>query len=153
MNGGAPAARRQTPDQRAALEARAWRGIRALVLDRYDRRKEVCDSLDMSFIRVKALRYLAEEPLTMRELAARLSTDAPYTTLVVGDLERRGLVARSAHPTDRRSKIVTATPDGVAAARRAEDILNEPPEPVLQLDSADIAALDRIVARLLGSGD
>jgi DNA-binding MarR family transcriptional regulator len=138
---------------RAELEARAWRGIRALVLDRYDRRREVCESLSMSFIRAKALRYLAEEPLTMRELAARLSIDAPYTTLVVDDLQRRGLVERSAHPTDRRSKIVTATPDGLAAARRAEDILNEPPDPVRQLDAADIEALDRIVARLLDTSD
>jgi DNA-binding MarR family transcriptional regulator len=135
------------------LEARAWRGIRTLVLDRYDRRRDVCDSLGMSFIRVKALRYVAETPLTMRELAARLAIDAPYTTLVVGDLERRGLVERTAHPTDRRSKIVTATPSGVAAARQAEDILNEPPEPVRELDADDIAALDRIVARLLGAGD
>jgi DNA-binding MarR family transcriptional regulator len=138
---------------RAELEARAWRGIRALVLDRYDRRREVCESLSMSFIRAKALRYLAEEPLTMRELAARLSIDAPYTTLVVDDLQRRGLVERSTHPTDRRSKIVTATPDGLASARRAEDILNEPPDPVRQLDAADIEALDRIVARLLGTSD
>jgi DNA-binding MarR family transcriptional regulator len=131
-------------------EARVWRGMRALVLDRYDRRKEVCDALDMSFIRVKALRALAGGPLAMRELATRLATDAPYTTLVVDDLERRGLVERSGNPADRRSKIVTATPDGVAAARRAEEILNQPPAPVRQLEAADLATLDRIVARLLG---
>jgi DNA-binding MarR family transcriptional regulator len=132
--------------------ARVWRGLRALVLDRYDRRKEVCAALDMSFIRAKALRRLAGGPTTMRELAAALATDAPYTTLVVDDLERRGLVARSAHPDDRRRKLVTATPAGVRAARRAEEILNEPPAPVLALTGADLAALDRIVAKLL-AGD
>jgi DNA-binding MarR family transcriptional regulator len=136
---------------RAEREAEAWRGLRTLVLDRYDRRKEVCEALDMSFVRVKALRALTTGPLTMRDLAARLATDAPYTTLVVDDLERRGLVTRSGHPTDRRSKIVTATPDGLAAARRAEEIFNEPPDPVRQLDEADLVALDRIVARLLGT--
>ncbi|GAA5177326.1 MarR family transcriptional regulator [Rugosimonospora acidiphila] len=142
-----------TDPPRAELEAQTWRAVRALVMDRYDRRKEVCDALGMSFIRAKALRKLAEAPLTMRELAAGLGTDAPYTTLVVDDLERRGLVVRSAHPTDRRSKIVTATPDGTAAAARAEDILNEPPQPVRQLDAADLAALNRIVTTLLDAGE
>ena len=132
------------------VAAQVWRGMRALVLDRHDRRKEVCEALDMSFVRAKALRQLAAQPLTMRELTARLATDPPYTTVVVDDLERRGLVVRSAHPTDRRSKIVTATPAGVTAAGRAEEILNQPPEPIRQLDAAELAALDRIVTRLLG---
>jgi DNA-binding MarR family transcriptional regulator len=131
--------------------ARVWRGMRALVLEHHDRRREVCEALDMSFIRTKALRRLAAEPMTMRELAARLATDAPYTTLVVDDLERRGLVERSAHPTDRRSKIVTATPAGLKAAELAEAILGEPPAPVRDLDPADLAALDRIIARLLAA--
>jgi DNA-binding MarR family transcriptional regulator len=139
-------------DVTSPAAARVWRGLRALVLERYDRRKEVSAALDMSFIRAKALGRLATGPMTMRELAAALSTDAPYTTLVVDDLERRGLVRRAAHPTDRRSKIVTATPAGVAAARHAEDILNAPPAPVLELTEAELAALDRIVAKLLAAG-
>ncbi len=134
------------PDTDAA--ARAWQGMRALVLEQHDRRKDVCDALDMSFIRVKALRAIVAEALTMRELTSRLSTDSPYTTLVVDDLERRGLVTRSVHPDDRRSKIVTATPAGVRAAEIATRILNEPPPTVLELDPEDLAALDRIVATL-----
>jgi DNA-binding MarR family transcriptional regulator len=60
-------------------------------------------------------------------------------------------VERSAHPTDRRSKIVTATPAGLKAAELAEAILGEPPAPVRDLDPADLAALDRIIARLLAA--
>jgi DNA-binding MarR family transcriptional regulator len=130
--------------------ARAWKGMRALVLDRYDRRKKVAELLGMSVIRVKALRELAAGPLTMGELAARLSTDPPYTTIVVDALERRGLVRRGVHPTDRRSKTVTATAAGLTAAAAAEKILNEPPAAVLALGPADVAALDRIVSKLLG---
>jgi DNA-binding MarR family transcriptional regulator len=133
--------------------ARVWRGMRTLVLERHDRRKEVCAALDMSFIRAKALRQLAGGPMTLRELAAALSTDAPYTTLVVDDLERRGLAARSAHPDDRRRKLVTVTPDGLAAARLAGDILNEPPAAVLALTGAELTTLDRILAKLLAAGD
>jgi DNA-binding MarR family transcriptional regulator len=135
---------------RGTTAARAWQGMRALVLDLHDRRREVCEALGMSFIRANALRALAAAPMTMRQLAERLSTDAPYTTLVVDDLERRGLVRRRPHPTDRRSRIVTPTPAGLAAAGVAERILGDPPPQLLALDAQDLAALDRIVAKLLG---
>ncbi|MEU8269541.1 MarR family transcriptional regulator [Sphaerisporangium sp. NPDC049002] len=130
------------------MATRVWHGMRALVLDRYDRRKEVCDALDMSFIRVKALRRLAVAPMTMRQLAAELSTDAPYTSLVVDDLVRRGLVVRDVHPDDRRQKVVTMTAEGEKAAVVADAILGEPPPPLLDLGPADLAALDRIITAL-----
>lgn len=124
--------------------------MRTLVLDRYDRRKKVCDALGMSFIRAKALRRIAAGPMTMRELAAGLGTDPPYTTVVVDDLERRGLVLRTVRAGDRRSKIVSITPEGVEQARLAGEILGEPPRPVRELPAADLAALDRILGLLLG---
>jgi DNA-binding MarR family transcriptional regulator len=135
------------------LAARAWQAMRTLVLDRYDRRKKVCDALGMSFIRAKALRRIAGGPLTMRELAAGLGTDPPYTTVVVDDLERRGLVARAVRPGDRRSKIVSITPPGREQARLADQILAAPPGPVRELPAADLAMLDRVLSRLLGPED
>ncbi|UWP82236.1 MarR family winged helix-turn-helix transcriptional regulator [Dactylosporangium fulvum] len=122
--------------------------MRALVLEQHDRRKEVCEALDMSFVRVKALCRIADEPLTMRGLTAHLQTDAPYTTIVVDDLEQRGLVRRAPHPADRRAKVVTATEEGRAAAARAEGILNEPPPSLLTLASGDLAQLVRIIDQL-----
>ena len=146
----APAA---PPDTAAAeLAARAWQAMRALVLDRYDRRKKVCDALGMSFIRAKALRRIIDSPMTMRELAAALGTDPPYTTVVVDDLERRGLVTRTVRAGDRRSKIVAITPDGAGQAELAERILNDAPRPVRELPAADLEALDRILGALLGTG-
>ncbi len=135
-------------DDRAA---RVWRGLQSLVLDRYARRREVSEALGMSFVRAKALRRLAAGPMTMRDLTAALTTDPPYTTVIVGDLERRGLVTREAHPTDRRSKLVTATPAGLEAAARAERILGEPPAPVRELPAEDLAQLERILDRLAES--
>jgi DNA-binding MarR family transcriptional regulator len=126
--------------------------MRQLVLERYDRRHEVCEALGMSYSRVKAVRMLSAGPMTMRELAARLPADAPYTTLVVDDLERRGMVTRSVHPLDRRSKIVTATPAGLAAAGAAQRILGEPPATLSGLATEDLTALDRIVTALLDDG-
>ena len=138
-----------TTEATGELAARAWQGMRALVLDRYDRRKKVCDALGMSFIRAKALRHIVGGPMTMRELAAALGTDPPYTTVVVDDLERRGLVTRTVRAGDRRSKIVSITPDGAAQAHLAERILNDPPRPVRELPATDLEALGRILGTLL----
>ena len=144
----------QSPAEQAAdPAARVWQAMRALVIDRYDRRKKVCDALGMSFVRAKALRRIVAGPMTMRELAAALGTDAPYTTVVVDDLERRGLVTRTVRAGDRRSKIVAITPDGAEQADLAERILNDAPRPVRELPAADLEALDRILTGLLGPGE
>ncbi|HVW41818.1 MAG TPA: MarR family transcriptional regulator [Amycolatopsis sp.] len=127
---------------------RVWERMRELVLDRYDRRKQVANELGMSFAKVKALRWLAGRPRTMRELAEALAIDRPYATLIVDDLEARGLAARSVHPDDRRRKIVTVTEQGKAKAERAGRILKEPPAAVLGLADEDLAKLDEILARL-----
>jgi DNA-binding MarR family transcriptional regulator len=144
-------ATRATPGEatRAEVAARAWQAMRALVLEQHDRRREVCEALDMSFIRANALRSLVAGPMTMRQLAERLATDPPYTTLVVDDLQRRDLVRRSPHPSDRRLRIVTLTPAGTDAAEVVERILGRPPAPVLDLDGQDLATLDRLLAKLL----
>ena len=137
------------PDTAQATAARTWQGMRALVLERHDRRREAVDALGMGFIRIKALRHLAARPMTLRALAAELTTDAPYTTVVVDDLARRGLVERTPHPDDRRAKIVSVTPAGHDAAERAERILGDPPAPLLGLTPDEAATLDRLVAKLL----
>ncbi|MBT2383554.1 MarR family winged helix-turn-helix transcriptional regulator [Streptomyces sp. ISL-11] len=137
-----------THETTPAAAQRAWANLREIVLGGNERRKEVIDALGMSFFRVKALRRLARRPLTLRELAEELLTDRPYTTLVVDDLAGRGLVERTANPADRRSKIVSVTAAGREAAERAERILGTPPAALLDLPEDDLAALDRIAARL-----
>ena len=149
MNAPARPARPAGPASRDELAGQAWQAMRALVTDRYDRRKKVCDALGMSFIRAKALRRVAAGPMTMRELAAALGTDPPYTTVVVDDLERRGLVTRTVQAGDRRSKIVAITAPGHDQARLAERILGDPPGPVRDLPAEDLAALRRILTTLL----
>jgi len=137
-------------DDAAALAGHAWRGLRVLVLDRHDRRRAAGEALGMSYNRVKALGRIAEAPLTLRELARFLVIDAPYATVIVDDLARRGLVERTVHPADRRSRVVHATAQGRAAAAEAGRVLDTPPPALLALDPGDLAALDRIVGRLLG---
>ncbi|MFF4161198.1 MarR family winged helix-turn-helix transcriptional regulator [Streptomyces sp. NPDC001678] len=128
---------------------RAWDNLREIVLGGNERRKEVVEALGMSFFRIKALRRIAKRPITLRELAEELLTDRPYTTLVVDDLARQGLVERSENPADRRSKIVSLTPEGRVAAERADAIIGMPPAALLALPEEDLAALERIAERVV----
>jgi DNA-binding MarR family transcriptional regulator len=129
---------------KAERARRAWRAMSDLVLAD-DRRAAVSDALGLSFARVRALRRLAPEPLTLRALAASLGADPPYATLIVDDLEQRGLVERRPHPEDRRSKLVRLTPAGRDAVERAERILDEPPAELRELSSGDLDLLLRLI--------
>jgi DNA-binding MarR family transcriptional regulator len=115
-----------------------------LVLDN-ERRREVSDAVGMSFGRIRALRRIARSPKTMGEVAAALGIDAPNATLVVDDLERLGLVERRPHPTDRRSKLVAATKEGSAVARRAETIMGRPPAGLATLPAPELEQLARLL--------
>jgi DNA-binding MarR family transcriptional regulator len=132
------------------LERETWQALRSLVLDRDDSKREVCAALGMSFVRVKALRHIAAEAMLMRDLVAALGTDPAYATLVVDDLEKRGLVVRTPNPDDRRAKIVSSTAEGRRAARRAESILGRPPAAMRGLSMDELAELSRMVAVLSG---
>jgi DNA-binding MarR family transcriptional regulator len=129
-----------------------WRGLRALVVDEHDHRKEACDDLDLGFVRIKALHQLAVAPLSMRDLATVLLTDAPYATVIVDDLEARALVRRTVNPADRRSKLVELTAAGQDAARRSQDILNRPPDQLVELTDTELRNLQRVIRKLSRDG-
>lgn len=126
----------------------AWRAMRSLVLDSHDRRAAVCEAVGLSFLRVKALLQLAGGSRTMSELAAALSCDAPYATVVVDDLQRRALVNRSAHHGDRRVKVVSITAEGAELAARARALLEEPPAALVALPAPETEALAATLTRL-----
>jgi DNA-binding MarR family transcriptional regulator len=129
------------------LARRAWRAMSDTVLD-HDRKVAVSQALDLSWARVRALQRLATQPQTLRSLAALLAADPPYATLIVDDLEARGLAQRIPHPDDRRAKLVQLTAAGRAAAARAQAMLDEPPAALLDLPPEDLADLVRTLERL-----
>lgn len=131
----------------------AWQSMRTLVLDLHDRRGAVSEAIGMSYLRAKALRMLLPGPLPMRDLCAALVTDPPYITVIVDDLESRGLVEREVNPADRRSKLVRVTDAGRAVARTADEIQSTPPEALLSLTDAEVRTLDRILRRLVETSD
>jgi DNA-binding MarR family transcriptional regulator len=130
---------------RAAREA--WQAMADLVLDN-QRRREVSDRVGLSFGKVRALRRIAARPMRMRELAALIGVDPPNLTALIDDLERSGLVERRAHSTDRRVKVVVATPEGAALAQQAEEILERPPASLLELPADQLETLSQILDRV-----
>ena len=131
-----------------SLAGEVWRDMRELVLDN-ERRAEVSRALELSFNRVKALMVIGASRLTMRDLAVALGIDAPYATVVVDDLERRGLVERSVSPDDRRVKVVRLTVEGHSAVRHARSILERPPAQVLSLSERDLTFLHRTLSTIV----
>ncbi|MEV8346948.1 MarR family winged helix-turn-helix transcriptional regulator [Streptomyces niveus] len=56
--------------------------------------------------------------MTARRLADLLQCDASTATSMIDRLEKRGLVRRVPHPTDRRAKVIQLTPEGCALRDR-----------------------------------
>ena len=75
----------------------------------------------VQFVLLAAARDLAATgaPVTQAALAARANTDVMMTSQVVRALERRGLLARTAHPGYRRARIAAAPAPGARAAAEA----------------------------------
>ncbi|MCX4679426.1 MarR family transcriptional regulator [Streptomyces sp. NBC_01433] len=56
--------------------------------------------------------------MTARRLAELLQCDASTATSMIDRLEKRGLVRRVPHPTDRRAKVIQLTSEGCALRDR-----------------------------------
>ncbi|WP_330229060.1 MarR family transcriptional regulator [Nocardia sp. NBC_00508] len=81
--------------------------------------RRVAEQLELTPSQVIALRELSE-PITARELAARMACEPSNATFVLDRLEQQTLIRREPHPTDRRAKQIVLTPAG---QRRRDDAL------------------------------
>ncbi|MEV5321554.1 MarR family transcriptional regulator [Streptomyces sp. NPDC052687] len=84
--------------------------------------RERAVTLGLTVAQATALREMTG-PMTMRELADRMSCEPSNATFVIDKLEKQGLVERRAHPTDRRAKHLVLTPEGTALRDRLLDVL------------------------------
>jgi DNA-binding MarR family transcriptional regulator len=132
---------------RPATAQEVWLLMTDVVLEN-TRRREVSEALGMSFGRTRAIRRLARQPMSMRELADALGIDPPNATVVVAKLEAEGLARRRPHPTDGRAKVVEATRKGKELARQADAILATPPPGLSSLTTEDLDTLRRILERV-----
>ncbi len=74
----------------------------------------------VQFVLLASLAWLnTDHPVSQADLAYHAGTDPMMTSQVLRALERKGLVGRTAHPTDRRAFSISATPAGIESANAA----------------------------------
>lgn len=126
-----------------------WRTLAALVIDNRDSwKRAVIERTGLPFSRIRVLRRLSAQPLTVKQLAAAATMDAPATSVAVNDLEERGLVVRQTDPANRRCKTVSLTDAGRAVVETIATIDDPAPEAFDRLDATDLETLRAILAKL-----
>jgi DNA-binding MarR family transcriptional regulator len=129
--------------------ARVWAAIRELVAS-HPSKQLVRDTLDLGrgSGRAKSLMRLTQGPLSLSSLADAVGVDAPYATLIVDNLEERGLVERQPDPADRRRKLVSLTREGKTAVGQLLRMQQDPPTSFGTLSTAELDTLEGLVRRL-----
>jgi MarR family transcriptional regulator, organic hydroperoxide resistance regulator len=125
-----------------------WQRVTHRLLGDLDRRLA---PMGLTAGEINALACLREgEPRALRDLVEATGQRASTLTGVVDRLERRGLVARQPHPTDRRAFQVAPTPDGRRAIARVaaafEELGAALPDETAQVLTAVAAVLDAEVS-------
>jgi DNA-binding MarR family transcriptional regulator len=87
------------------------------------------------------------QAVPMSELAESLVLDASYITGLVDRMEERGLLQRQPSPSDRRVKLISLTPEGVATRQMVHERVSQPPPFIAGLSKEDVLALRDIFQR------
>ena len=132
----------------SASADRVWNALVTWVMDtRGDWRRRVTEATGLPFGRIRALKRLAEGPMALHELAEAMTVDAPAATVAVNALEKRGLVKREPHPTNKRVKLVSITPAGRAIVAKVKAVTEHAPAAFEGLSAKELAALERAIER------
>jgi DNA-binding MarR family transcriptional regulator len=112
-----------TPPEPQAIAERELCGlVNGLAQQIADHVRERAITLGLTAPQATALREMTG-PMTMRELAERMSCEPSNATFVVDKLEKQGLVERHPHPTDRRARHLVLTTEGTALRDRLLELL------------------------------
>jgi DNA-binding MarR family transcriptional regulator len=123
-----------------------WRAIASLVIDNRDGwKRAVVEQTGLPFSRIRILKRLGRQSMTVKELARAATIDAPAATVAVNDLEARGLVVRETDPTNRRCKVVSLTGAGREIVRKIDTVHDPAPEVLAALDDAQLKELKAII--------
>lgn len=128
-----------------------WRDLSSLVMDHRDGwKRAVVEQSGLPFSRIRILKRLSRAPMTVKELAAAATIDAPAATVAVNDLEDRGLVVREVNPQNRRCKVVSLTDAGREVVGRIDAVRDPAPDVLTTLDDADLVTLRALLDKLAG---
>ncbi|GAA2256339.1 MarR family transcriptional regulator [Actinomadura luteofluorescens] len=112
-----------------------------------DHVRERAVTLGLTAAQATALREMTG-PMTMRELAERMSCEPSNATFVIDKLEKQGLVERRAHPTDRRARLLVLTADGNALRERLLELLAQD-SPLAGLTAQQQRALQELLEQAI----
>lgn len=141
----------ETPDPALERDARALYGALSDLIRVYqfrDRDRICCH--DVSVSQCYALEALVRQGgMTLNDLSAHLYLDKSTASRVIDSLERKGYVARTPHPSDRRAVLLEATVNGRDLYRKIEgDILAEERALLAGFDPEIRRAMTHLIARL-----
>jgi DNA-binding MarR family transcriptional regulator len=121
-----------------------------LVIDNRDSwKRAVVEETGLPFSKIRILRRLGRQPMTVKQVAQAATIDAPAATVAVNDLEERGLVVRETDPANRRCKVVSLTEAGRDMVRKIDAIHDPAPDVLAALDDAQLKELRAILEKLV----
>jgi MarR family transcriptional regulator, lower aerobic nicotinate degradation pathway regulator len=92
-------------------------------------------------------------PVGQADLGRGAGLDRSDVVALLGELERLGLIERSANPRNRRRNIVSITPAGSTRLRALDDVVDEIQERVLApLSPGERRQLTALLRKLAGAG-
>ena len=106
-------------DAQVAADWELSKLVHELDTQSYARQRERVGKLGLTIGQASALRELTG-PMTLKELAVRMGCEPSNAIVIIDQLQSQHLLERRPHPTDRRAKQLTLTPDG---AERREQLL------------------------------
>ena len=112
------------PQPQAIAERELCGLVNGLAQQIADHVRERATGLGLTAAQATALREMTG-PMTMREVAERMSCEPSNATFVVDKLEKQRLVERHPHPTDRRAKRLVLTDGGTALRDRLLRLLSQ----------------------------
>jgi len=110
-------------------------------------RRAAVERTGLPFSRIRILRRLARAPMTVKQIAAAVTVDAPAATVAVNDLEGRGLVVRRIDPENRRCKLVSLTDAGRDVVAIIDAVDDPAPEALARLSDEQLHALRAMIDR------
>ena len=134
---------------RSDLADEVWRTMASLVHDNRDGwKRAVVEQSGLPFSRIRILKRLSRQSMTVKQLAHAATMDAPATTVAVNDLEDRGLVIRETDPANRRCKVVSLTDAGREMVDKIDAVEDPAPNALAALDPVQLNELKAILDKV-----
>lgn len=140
-------ARMTSPDAHALAERELCGLVNGMAHQIAEHVRQRAAKVGLTAPQATALRELTG-PMTMRELADRMSCEPSNATFVVDKLEHQRLIERRPHPTDRRARQLVLTPEGTALRERLVALLSAD-SPLAALSQQERGTLQRLLQRAI----